>query len=72
LEAVKRIVTRFDAIMARRRYVQSLRREADRALLRGGPVPLTQELTNSALERTARKILDRLAIGYWAWLQRVI
>ena len=72
MEAVRRIVTRFDGIMARRRFVQSFRREADRALLCGGPLPFTQELTNSALERTARKILDRLAIGYWAWLQRVI
>ncbi len=72
LDAARQIVSRFGRIMARRRYVQSLRRASDRTLFRGGPIPFTKELTNSRLERTARKILDRMASGYWFWLQRVI
>jgi GT2 family glycosyltransferase len=59
------IVTHLGWILRERRRIQSLRRVPDRQLLVGGPIPFRSELTTSALERFARRVLEAVAHGYW-------
>lgn len=72
LEAAGWTLRRLPGILAKRRLVQRQRRLPDREILRGGALPLRPELATSRGERLARHLLDRLAIGYWRLVERVI
>jgi GT2 family glycosyltransferase len=56
----------------KRRRIQKQRRLPDRAILQGGPLPLRPELVGSPGEELARRLLDRMAAGYWRLVERVI
>ena len=70
--AVGWIVRHLPAILGRRRAVQQERRVPDRELLSGGPLPFREELTPTPLQRTAKAALDRLAVGYWQLVMRLV
>ncbi len=52
-----------------RRTIQHRRRVPDRALLRGGPVPLRDEATRTGMERAARRGLDAATRWYWRMVE---
>lgn len=58
--------------LEKRRRIQKQRRLPDRAILEGGPLPLRPELVNSAGERLARRLLDRMVVGYWRLIEGLI
>jgi GT2 family glycosyltransferase len=56
----------------RRQEVQRDRRAPDRSFLVGGPLPFTPGLAVGALERIARRALDRFVAGYWRLARRLL
>lgn len=53
------------ATLRKRRALQRRRRVPDCDVLRGGPLPLRPELSQSGLERAAVRALDALTSAYW-------
>ncbi len=60
------------AICQSRRAARQARRVPDRQLLHGGAIPFRSELTTGAVERLARRLLDRLVIAYWTLARPLI
>jgi GT2 family glycosyltransferase len=60
------------AILRRRHEVQQARRTPDRAFLGGGPLPFTPGLAAGGVERLGRGALDRLVVGYWGLVRRLL
>jgi GT2 family glycosyltransferase len=54
------------SILRERHRFRRLRRRHDGDLVTGGPIPFRAELTAGALERSARRMLERISSGYWA------
>ena len=52
-------------VLRERRRIQRARRVPDRELLMGGPVPFRRELSTSAIEVAARRLLDGVVQAYW-------
>lgn len=52
-------------VLRERRRIQRARRVPDRELLIGGPIPFRRELSTSAVEVAARRLLDGVVMGYW-------
>lgn len=68
-----RCTVRDAADLARDRHrIQAMRAVPDRALLSGGPLPLTEVLTRSPLERGARRIVDSAMTAYWQVIAPVL
>ena len=59
-------------VVAARREVQRTRQVSDRALLVGGPVPLTSTFCRGSVERTAKRTLDGFASWYWRAVRRIV
>jgi GT2 family glycosyltransferase len=59
------VFTHLSETLRERRRIQGLRRVPDRQLLIGGSVPFRSELSTSALERLARRVLDVVVQSYW-------
>jgi GT2 family glycosyltransferase len=60
------------SILRERQRFQRLRRRHDGDLVKGGSLPFRSELTSSAFERWARRVLDGVAAGYWVLASRLI
>ncbi|HVG00200.1 MAG TPA: glycosyltransferase family 2 protein [Chloroflexia bacterium] len=65
LRAILWLVRHRQAIMRKRRAVQSARRLPDRDILSGGPLPFTSYVITSRLERLGKRTLDAVANAYW-------
>lgn len=70
--ALSWIVLHFAEILEKRRIVQKERKIPDREILTDGPVPFTELLTASPLERAAKNLFDSLAAVYWKNVERFI
>jgi len=66
------IVVHFPGILEKRRIVQKERETPDREILSDGPLPFTELLTASPLERAAKNLFDSLAGVYWKNVERFI
>ncbi len=66
------IVVHFPGILEKRRMVQKERKTPDREILSDGPLPFTELLTASPLERAAKNLFDSLAGVYWKNVERFI
>lgn len=63
------IFIHFTEILKKRRIVQGGRITPDREILKGGPIPFTESLTQGALERMGQDMLNRMAGMYWKQMQ---
>lgn len=72
LEAWRWALSHRAQIAARRRWIQEHRRTPDRALLKGGPLPIAPGLLRSALERRLVQALGVLVAGNWRLARRLI
>ena len=59
-------------ILEQRRRVQSSRKNPDRLLLLGGPIPFREELTVGPLERAGRRLLNAILASYWKMVAHFI
>ncbi len=59
-------------VVEQRRRVQSARRNPDRVLLLGGPLPFREELTAGRLERSGRRVLNAVLGSYWKMVAQFI
>lgn len=59
-------------VFRKRRVVQRNRARPDREVFIGGPIPFRQELTESSLERAAKRTLDALVGGYWKLIKPIL
>lgn len=66
------IVTHVPEIRRRRREFQRSRRQPDRHVLHGGPIPFTRRLHANRLERMGRTVLDAAVSRYWKLARRLI
>ena len=66
------IASNLPEILRNRREVQTRRAVPDSALLIDGPIPFRQELTESALERAAKRTLDAMVSGYWKLVRHLV
>ena len=71
-EAVRSTVRDAGDLVRDRHQIQARRALPDRALLSGGPLPLTDALTRSPLERGARRIVDSAMTAYWQVIAPVL
>jgi hypothetical protein len=66
------IASNLPEILRNRRDVQTRRVVRDSALLIDGSIPFRQELTESALERAAKRTLDAMVSGYWKLVRHLV
>ena len=59
-------------LLRERKMVQADRRVSDRALLKGGPLPLTGAVSSSFAERAVVRTLQRLVDAYWRFARRLL
>jgi hypothetical protein len=64
-KAVWSIISQLPDLLHKRAAVQATRKISDRAMLRGGPLPLTAAFRGGRIERWAIRIFGRFARGYW-------
>lgn len=72
LRAFGSVLGGLPGLVRSRRRTQRARVRPDRELMEGGPLPLRSELTATGLERGAKRLLDRVAGGYWRLVSRAI
>jgi hypothetical protein len=59
-------------ILERRKNVQRSRACPDRAVLTDGPLPFTEDLATTGLERAGKGLLNNIVTGYWLLVGRFI
>jgi GT2 family glycosyltransferase len=72
LKAASWILLNILDIVRRRRIVQKERRVPDREILQNGPIPFSDDLSKSSLERKAVSALNLLAMSYWRHAVKLI
>lgn len=60
------------SVLDKRQFLQSIRRVADRDVLRDAPLPFTQIVRNGVIARQLVTIADYLIRGYWRLVRRWI
>ena len=70
LAAASSIIRSRRELLADRREIQSQRVVRDRVLLGGGPLPLTDRLSSTRVERLALRAVDALMAAYWRTILR--
>lgn len=66
------IVTHIPAILRKRKMVQKSRKTPDREILTGGPIPFSQYLVKSSMERAGKKLIVSLSSIYWKMAKKLI
>jgi len=70
--AVRDYLRELPRLLKERKMIQAGRRVADRALLKGGPLPLTDAVSSSFAERAVVRALQRLVDAYWRFARRLL
>ena len=70
--AIRSTIHDAGALVRERRAIQARRTVPDRALLSGGPLPLTDAIARSPLERGARRVIDGALNAYWQVIAPVL
>ena len=69
LRAVASSAMQIPSTLKLRRRLRRQRQRSDGELLVGGPLPLRSELTASSLEIRALRLLNRVAMAYWRFVE---
>ncbi|MGH6942926.1 MAG: glycosyltransferase family 2 protein [Geminicoccaceae bacterium] len=72
LRAIIWLLRHAPSALERRRRIQGARKNPDRVLLSGGPLPFRDELAAGRLERAGRRMLDAILGWYWNRVARLI
>jgi GT2 family glycosyltransferase len=71
-KAVVWVVGHAPELLELRRRIQRCRKNPDRLLLLGGPLPFREELTAGRFERFGRRFLDAVVGSYWKMVAQLI
>jgi GT2 family glycosyltransferase len=71
-KAIRSFLSQLPELRRKRAAVQATRRISDRAMLRGGPLPLTAAFRRGRIERSAIAVFGRFANGYWKLMRNCI
>ena len=72
LKAAGWILLHSPACLTKRRGIQRRRRVNDCDILVGGPLPFTQDLARTGIDRLACGLLNRVLAGYWNFVGRLL
>ncbi len=70
--AVAWMIKHGNELFRRRRTVQQSRLLSDREIMRGGPIPLTEQMAGNRMERMAKSALNFVVQQYWNLVHRAI